>query len=66
MTTILKVQYFSRVGTVPIRTRRVRISASSIVPWLVLLPTGGGLWFINFFRKLMKTNKHPENPVNPV
>jgi hypothetical protein len=25
-----------------------------------------GLYFINFFRKLMKTKIYPDNPVNPV
>jgi len=32
----------------------------------VLLSTEGGLHFINFFRKLMKTKRYSENPANPV
>ena len=32
----------------------------------VLISTKGGLFFINFIRKLMKIKKYPENPVYPV
>ena len=42
------------------------IFRQDLLDLLFFISTEGGLCFINFFRKLMKTKKYPDNPVDPV
>ena len=44
----------------------MKISLEDIGNPEILLSTEGGLYFINFFQKLMKAKIYPDNPVYPV